>query len=166
MKDKIFSIYRDGWLTVSGITDAICRGWITGEDAIALLGEEAGFSAAKDAKIKQSKAALEAYLQAHPLQWTDGEYYAITQEKQNQLTAKIMAATMAQTLSADYTLTWNSTGEVCRAWTLSDLSALAFAIDARVTKLVSYQQAQEVAMRAAATLEELDAIEVDYDTVP
>lgn len=120
----------------------------------------------QDARIAQSKADLEAYLLAHPLQWTDGEYYAITQEKQNQLTAKIMAATMAQTLSADYTLTWNSTGEVCREWTLQDLSALAFAIDARVTKLVSYQQAQEVAMRAAATLEELDAIEVDYDTVP
>ena len=72
---------------------------------------------------------------------------------------------MAQTLSADYTLTWNSTGVVCREWTLADLSALAFAIDARVTKLVSYQQTQEVAMRNAETLEALDAIEVDYDTV-
>ena len=122
--------------------------------------------ARKEKRIAQSKDDLESYLLTHPLQWTDGEYYAITQDKQNQLTSKIMAATMAQTLSADYTLTWNSTGEVCRAWTLSDLSALAFAIDARVTKLVSYQQAQEVAMRAAATLEELDAIEVDYDTVP
>ena len=60
---------------------------------------------------------------------------------------------MAQTLSTEYTLTWNSTGEVCREWTLQDLSALAFAIDARVTSLVSYQQTQEVAMRNAATEE-------------
>lgn len=72
---------------------------------------------------------------------------------------------MAQTMSTNYTLTWNSTGEVCRAWELPELIALAFAIDARVTKLVSYQQAQEVAMRNAATLEELDAIEIDYDAV-
>lgn len=166
MKDKIFGLYGAGQLTSAGIADAIARGWITGADAVELLGEADGLTVSKAAKIQQSKAALEAYLQAHPLQWTDGEYYAITGEKQRQLTGKILSATMAQTLSADYTLTWNSTGEVCREWTLADLSALAFAIDARVTKLVSYQQAQEVAMRAAATLEELDAIEVDYDTVP
>ena len=119
----------------------------------------------KAERIAQSKADLETYLAEHPLQWTDGEYYSITAEKQNQLTSKIMAATMAQTLSADYILTWNSTGEVCKEWTLQDLSALAFAIDARVTKLVGYQQAQEVAMRNAETLDELNAIEVDYDAV-
>lgn len=92
--------------------------------------------------------------------------YSITAEKQAQLTSKIMAATMAQTLSQPYTLTWNSTGQVCREWTLQDLSALAFAIDARVTALVSYQQTQEVAMRNAASREELDAIVVDYESVP
>ena len=119
----------------------------------------------KAQRIAQSKTDLADYLEAHPLQWTDGEYYAITAEKQQQLTSKIMAATMAQTLSADYNLTWNSTGEVCKTWTLQDLAALAFAIDARVTALVSYQQTQEVAMRDAATQEELDAIVVDYDSV-
>lgn len=116
-------------------------------------------------RIQQSKDDLASYLESHPLQWTDGEYYSITQEKQNQLTSKIMAATMAQTLSTDYILTWNSTGEVCKQWTLSDLSALAFAIDKRVTSLVTYQQTQEVAMRNASTQDELDAIVVDYDTV-
>lgn len=116
-------------------------------------------------KIAKSKADLATYLESHPLQWTDGEYYAITAEKQAQLTSKIMSATMAQTMSADYHLTWNSTGEVCKEWALQDLAALAFAIDARVTSLVTYQQTQEVSMRNAATQEELDAIEVDYDSV-
>lgn len=121
--------------------------------------------AEKTLRIKQSKDDLETYLETHPLQWTDGEYYSITAEKQNQLTSKIMAATMAQTMSTDYTLTWNSTGEVCKEWTLTDLYALAFAIDARVTALVSYQQTQEVAMKNATTLDELNAIEVNYDSV-
>lgn len=116
-------------------------------------------------KIKKSKLDLAKYLVSHPLQWTDGEYYSITAEKQAQLTSKVMAATMAQTLSTDYRLTWNSTGEVCKEWTLSDLSALAFAIDARVTSLVTYQQTQEVAINAAQTAEELESIEVDYDKV-
>lgn len=120
---------------------------------------------AKADKISKSKTDLADYLETHPLQWTDGEYYSITAEKQQQLTSKIMAATMAQTLSTEYTLTWNSTGEVCKEWTLQDLSALAFAIDARVTALVTYQQTQEVAMRNAATLEDLEAIVVDYDSV-
>ena len=119
----------------------------------------------KAERIAQSKTDLETYLLEHPLQWTDGEYYAITAEKQNQLTSKIMAATMAQTMSTDYTLTWNSTGEVCKEWTLPDLYALAFAIDARVTALVTYQQTKEVAMRNTETMEELEAITVNYDEV-
>lgn len=119
----------------------------------------------KAQRIAQSKVDLAAYLEDHPIQWTDGEYYSITAEKQQQLTGKLMAAIMAQSMSTDYHLTWNSTGDVCREWTLQDLSALAFAIDARVTALVSCQQTQEVAMRDAATLDELDAIAVDYDSV-
>lgn len=127
--------------------------------------EEYLLNSQKKKIIQKSKTDLKTYLLEHPLLWTDGEYYAITAEKQNQLTSKIMAATMAQTMSTDYTLTWNSTGEVCKEWALPDLYALAFAIDARVTKLVSYQQEKEVAMRNAQTLEELDAITVNYDEV-
>lgn len=165
MKGKLFNLYGAGQLTAVGITNAIVRGWMTGADAVELLGEADGLSTAKNAKIQQSKDALAKYLAENPLQWTDGEHYSITSDKQQQLASKIMAATMAQTLSTDYILTWNSTGEVCKEWTLQDLSALAFAIDARVTKLVGYQQAQEVAMRNAETLDELNTIEVDYGSV-
>ena len=130
-----------------------------------LLPEADPLVQAKSERIAQSKTDLETYLLEHPMLWTDGEYYAITAEKQNQLTSKIMAATMAQTMSTDYTLTWNSTGEVCKEWTLQELMALAFAIDARVTALVTYQQTKEVAMRNAETMEELEAITVNYDEV-
>ena len=116
--------------------------------------------------IADSKSSLAAYLLTHPMQWTDGQYYAITAEKQQQLTSKIMSATLAAQTSTPYSLTWNATGEECQAWTLENLTALAFAIDARVTSLVSYQQAREVEMRDASTLEALEAIPVDYDSVP
>lgn len=142
-------------------------GWEPDQEAYEAAMEATNpLSGAIESRIAQSKEDLAAYLDTHPITWTDGEQYSITAEKQAQLTSKIMAATMAQTLSQPYTLTWNSTGQVCREWTLQDLSALAFAIDARVTALVSYQQTQEVAMRNAATREELDAIVVDYDSVP
>ena len=123
-------------------------------------------AARKVERIAESKAQLSDYLLCHPMQWTDGQYYAITAEKQQQLTSKIMSATLAAQTSTPYSLTWNATGEECQAWTLENLTALAFAIDARVTSLVSYQQAQEVAMREASTLEALEAIPVDYDSVP
>lgn len=123
-------------------------------------------AARKVERIAESKARLSDYLLCHPMQWTDGQRYAITAEKQQQLTSKIMSATLAAQTSTPYSLTWNATGEECQAWTLENLTALAFAIDARVTSLVSYQQAQEVAMREASTLEALEAIPVDYDSVP
>lgn len=123
-------------------------------------------AARKAERIAESKARLSDYLLCHPMQWTDGQYYAITAEKQQQLTSKIMSATLAAQTGTPYSLTWNATGEECQAWTLENLTALAFAIDARVTSLVSYQQAREVEMRDASTLEALEAIPVDYDSVP
>ena len=127
--------------------------------------QAARLAARKVERIAESKTQLSDYLLCHPMQWTDGQYYAITAEKQQQLTSKIMSATLAAQTSTPYSLTWNATGEECQAWTLENLTALAFAIDARVTSLVSYQQAQEVAMREASTLEALEAIPVDYDSV-
>lgn len=126
---------------------------------------ESQLTAEKARRIAESKTQLAAYLLAHPMQWTDGQYYAITSEKQQQLTSKIMSATLAAQTATPYALTWNATGEECQSWTLENLTALAFAIDARVTSLVSYQQAQEVAMRDAATMDALEAIVVDYDSV-
>lgn len=167
MYEDILDRYRKRYITDDQLAEYVRLNVITAEQQQTIRndGKSRTLQESKDERIAQSKADLEIYLAEHPLQWTDGEYYSITAEKQNQLTSKIMAATMAQTLSTDYTLTWNSTGEACKEWTLQDLSALAFAIDARVTKLVSYQQAQEVAMRNAETLDELNAIEVDYDAV-
>lgn len=120
---------------------------------------------AKEARAVQSKSDLESYLASHPITWTDGNQYSITREKQQQLTSKILSAVLAAQTSTPYDLTWNATGEECITWTLEELSALAFAIDARVTALVSYQQKKEVEILAAQTLEELEHIEVDYDTV-
>lgn len=122
-------------------------------------------NSAKETKIIQSKEMLASYLEANPFLWTDGQYYSITAEKQAQLTSKLMAASAAQTMSTDYHLTWNSTGEVCREWTLEDLYALAFAIDSRVTALVTYQQIKEVEIRNAETIEDVKAIAIDYDSV-
>lgn len=128
-------------------------------------GKQAYLEQQKARRIAESKQQLADYLLAHPIQWTDGQYYAITAEKQQQLTSKLMSAALAAQLSQPYTLTWNASGQECQTWTRENLTALAFAMDARVTALVSYQQAQEVAMQQVQTLEELEAIPVNYDSV-
>lgn len=134
-------------------------------EAIVQGPESPGLEEIKRSRIRQSKDDLATYLEANPLQWTDGNLYAITAEKQQQLTSKLMAATMAAATGGPYILKWNATGDVCQEWALEDLTALAFAIDARVTALVEYQQAKELDINAAGTQEELDSIVVDYSTV-
>ena len=167
MYEKILERYRKGYVTDEQLEEYTRLGAITEEqrqtilnDGVALTLEEV-----KAQRIQQSKDNLDAYLEGHPITWTDGNQYSITREKQQQLTSKILSATLAAQTSTPYELTWNATGQECTPWTLENLAALAFAIDARVTALVSYQQAREVAMREAATLEDLAAIEVDYDAV-
>lgn len=152
--------------------DEDAAAWVEGATAEELAAWETehpapvvDLDAEKARRIQQSNDDLEAYLLAHPLQWTDGEYYAITQKKQNQLTSKISVAQAKAQLGVPYELKWNTTGEVCVEWELADLMALAFAIDERVTKLVEYQQTKEIEIKNAGTIEELNAIEVDYDTV-
>lgn len=114
----------------------------------------------KAEKILQSKADLAAYLESHPILWTDGLEYSITAEKQAQLTSTLVCA------QADgQPPEWNSTGGVCREWDVQELTALGVAIKDRVKALVKYQQTQEVAMRNAVTQEELETIVVDYDSV-
>ena len=115
---------------------------------------------AKATKIAKSKADLERYLASHPLTWTDGEAYSITLDKQAQLTATLVSAQVDGEPPE-----WNTTGGQCRAWDVAELSALGVAIKNRVKALVKYQQGQELAMDAAQTMAELEAIEVDYDTV-
>lgn len=142
--------------------DGMVIGWEPDQEAYDAAMEAANpLPGAIEARIAQSKADLATYLETHPISWTDGEQYSITAERQAQLTGTVVAA------QADgQPPEWNSTGGVCREWDVAELTALAVAIKNRVKALVKYQQTQEVAMRNAASREELDAIVVDYDSVP
>lgn len=115
---------------------------------------------AKAIRIAKSKADLADYLESHPLTWTDGNQYSITQEKQAQLTSTLVSAQVDGEPPE-----WNTTGGQCREWKLEELAALGVAIKHRVKALVKYQQGKEIAMNAAATMEELERVVVDYDSV-
>ena len=122
----------------------------------------------KDAKIKESKLILQEYLKENPLfsyaKYEDGRYYTITQEKQQQLTSKLFMATTKALNNEPYTLTWNDTGNICEVWTLQELSQLSDEIDKYITALVTKQQHLEVEIKNATTIQEVEGIEINYDS--
>lgn len=121
--------------------------------------------AAVKLKITESKTTLAEYLASHPLQWTDGKYYSVTSEKQALLTSNLSLYQISTSAGQPFKLTWNSTGDECVEWTYEELAALALAIGTYVKPFVSRQQELELAIKACATMEELDAIEINYDPV-
>ncbi len=126
---------------------------------------KAKVAAAVKLKITESKTTLAEYLASHPLQWTDGKYYSVTSEKQALLTSNLSLYQISTSAGQPFKLTWNSTGDECVEWTYEELAALALAIGTYVKPFVSRQQELELAIKACATMEELDAIEINYDPV-
>lgn len=116
-------------------------------------------------KVTESKTALSEYLASHPLQWSDGKYYSVTSEKQALLTSNLALYQISASAGQPFKLTWNSTGDECVEWAYEELAALALAIGTYVKPFVSRQQELELAIKACTTMEELDAIEIDYDPV-
>lgn len=127
--------------------------------------EEQSLEPIKNNKISESKTALSAYLASHPLQWSDGKYYSVTSEKQALLTSNLALYQISASAGQPFKLTWNSTGDECVEWAYEELAALALAIGTYVKPFVSHQQELEIAIKACTTMEELDAIEINYDPV-
>lgn len=116
----------------------------------------------REQRIADSKTDLAAWLSENPLAWTDGKKYAVTSEKQAQLTSALAVQQVAQSAGVERELRWNSTGDECTVWQYADLCALALAIAAYVEPRVSIQQAAEVDLRNAATAEEVLSVAWNY----
>lgn len=116
----------------------------------------------RERRIADSKTDLAAWLSENPLTWTDGKKYAVTSEKQAQLTSALAVQQVAQSAGVERELRWNSTGDECTVWQYADLCALALAIAAYVEPRVSIQQAAEVDLRKSKTAEEVLAVAWNY----
>lgn len=116
----------------------------------------------REHRIADSKTDLGAWLTDNPLTWTDGKKYAVTSEKQAQLTSALAVQQVAQSAGVERELRWNSTGDECTVWQYADLCALALAIAAYVEPRVSIQQAAEVDLRKAETAEEVLSVAWNY----
>lgn len=124
---------------------------------------EAKLNEIKNTKIAKSKTDLKEYLASHPLQWIDGEYYSVTEEKQALLTSNLAAYQISVAMNDPVELTWNTTGERCKKWTYENLAALSLAIVKYVKPIVSKQQDIEIRIKNCISKEEVEAIEIKYE---
>ena len=118
---------------------------------------------AKAYRISESKEKLAEWLENHPYTHTDGKKYSCTAEKQSLLNGNLASYERAVKAGIDYPLKWNSTGEECKSWDYSDLLILSLSIAGYVAPRVSAQQAIEIAINACQTVEEVNAVVIDYD---
>ena len=119
--------------------------------------------ATKADMIQRSKELLAEWLSRNPMLYTDGNYYSVTEEKQSLLNSNLASYERAKAAGIDYPLKWNSTGAECTEWEYSELLALSLSIAAYVAPKVATQQAIELEIKAAETMEQLDKVVIDYE---
>ena len=117
----------------------------------------------KQNKINDSKIKLAKWLSSNPMQFTDGKFYSVTEEKQSLLNGNLASYERATRAGIDYPLKWNSTGEECVEWSYEDLITLSLSIAAYVAPRVSAQQALEIQIKNCTTMEELESLEIKYE---
>ena len=125
--------------------------------------------ALKEKKIQESKEQLATWLANNPMESEihnpEGEYYTVTQEKQAQLTQLLTLYSMAKQSGTEMQLTWNASGGICEEWIYEQLSTLSFQIASYVLPRVKKQQQLEVQINECTTAEEVNEIEIEYDTI-
>lgn len=117
----------------------------------------------KSARITESKDLLSKWLSEHPMTYTDGKSYSVTEEKQSLLNGNLASYERAAKLGIDYPLRWNSTDDECTEWEYDELIKLSLSIAAYVAPKVSVQQEAEVRINACSTADEVRAIVISYD---
>lgn len=117
----------------------------------------------KNKRIAESKVKLTEWLATNPMQFTDGNFYSVTEEKQALLNGNLASYERATKANIEYPLKWNSTGEECIEWNYNDLLTLSLSIAAYVAPKVAIQQSTEIAIKECGTIEEIENIVIDYD---
>lgn len=139
------------------------------QDWLSKKEEQIDICALKEKKIQESKEQLATWLANNPMESEihnpEGEYYTVTQEKQAQLTQLLTLYSMAKQSGTEMQLTWNASGGICEEWTYEQLSTLSFQIASYVLPRVKKQQEYEIRINTCTTQEEVEQIEIEYDTI-
>ena len=151
---------EDAAAWVEGATSEEMAAWEAEHPAPAV-----NLDALRAEKQEQNKQALADWLAAHPLTWTDGKVYGVTEEDQNEMAINLAQYQLAIAAGQPAVLEWHAQKQQCHTFTIEQYTALSIAIAAYVYPYRRYQEKVKAAIYAAKNKEELDAIEIDYGSV-
>lgn len=153
----------DNLETVNGITEDMTISNSAFFSCIKLNQDFMRLPELKNEKILESKAKLAEWLENHPMQYTDGKYYSVTEEKQALLNGNLASYERSKNVGLEYPLKWNSTGEECIDWSYKNLVQLSIYIAAYVAPKVSIQQTTEIAIKECKTADAVKSVIIKYD---
>lgn len=169
LPDELLSAYMESngfvTLTVDGDTitrveknEAAWNAWNAVQPPIDL-------DALRTAKQEQNKQALADWLAAHPLTWTDGKVYGVTEQDQTEMAINLAQYKLAAAAGQPAVLEWHAQKQQCHTFTIDEYTALSLAIAAYVYPYRRYQEQVKAAIYAAESEAEIGAIEIDYSSV-
>lgn len=124
-----------------------------------------GIVVLQDEKQEYNKQLLKQWLELHPLQWTDGKYYGVTEEDQQEMALNLMQYQVSIQSEIPSTLEWHEQKKSCRTFTQEEFVSLALAIKTYVYPYLRYQESIKEKIYNTTTLEELNSININYEDV-
>lgn len=121
--------------------------------------------AAQAARQEENKAALAAWLSAHPLTWVDGNVYGVTEEDQTEMALNLQQYQIQATAGREVALEWHTQKKQCHTFTAEQYNTLLLAIIDYVYPYRRYQEAIKEQIYSAKTVEEVQAVVIDYESV-
>ena len=120
----------------------------------------------KNMKQEENKKALAESLAKNPIQWTDGNYYGITQEDQQEMSLNMAQYQLAKQAGVeDATLEWHSIKSKCKEWSIEDFTALTLAVAQKVYPYLRHQETIKEQIYACTTKDEVSKVEISYENI-
>lgn len=116
----------------------------------------------KSARQAENKAALAAWLAAHPLTWTDGKQYGVEEEDQNEMALNLAQYQVNKSAGKYAVLEWHAQKEECRAFEEAEYTGLLTEIIAYVYPYRRHQEKIKAAIYDAQAAEAVEAVVIDY----
>lgn len=138
---------------------------ITNIEAYTPEPEPVDLAVVQQARQTENKAALAEWLVTHPLLWTDGRTYGVTEDDQQEMALNLMQYQVAVQAGQPAVLEWHAQKESCRTFEQSEYVALSLAIADYVYPYLRYQESVKEAIYQARTAEEVANVKIDYASV-